>query len=67
MSCVCERSAPEDTEMTEEDIAQSLAAADDIEVAELDAMGLKKLLLSLEKKISKNMKMRMDFHDVPAK
>ena len=60
-------SAPEDTEMTEEDIAQLLAAADDIEVQELDSMGLKKLLLSLEKKISKNMKMRMDFHDVPPK
>jgi hypothetical protein len=49
------------------DIDRLLDEADEQEIIMLDPTTLRQLLLNLEKKVSKNQKMRMKFPDEPAK
>lgn len=52
-------------DLDEEAIARMLEEADKEEVNEVDATGVKQLLLLLERKINRNQMMRVKFPDQP--
>ena len=52
-------------DLDEEAIARMLEEADKEEVSEVDATGVKQLLLALERKINRNQMMRVKFPDQP--
>lgn len=54
-------------DLDEEAIARMLEEADKEEVSEVDATGVKQLLLLLERKINRNQMMRVKFPDQPAR
>ncbi|CAM9345348.1 unnamed protein product [Ectocarpus sp. 4 AP-2014] len=54
-------------DLDEEAIARMLEEADKEEVSELDATGVKQLLLLLERKINRNQMMRVKFPEQPAR
>ena len=54
-------------ELSEEEIARMLAAAEAAEVPSLDAHGVKKLLLGFERKVTKNNLARAKYPDQPAR
>lgn len=54
-------------DLDEEAIARMLEEADKEEVSEVDATGVKQLLLLLERKINHNQMMRVKFPEQPAR
>ena len=60
-------SAMQDSGQSAQDIEQMLEDADANEVDSLDHTGLKSMLLSFEKKVSKNQMLRVKYADEPAK
>lgn len=54
-------------DLDEEAIARMLEEADKEEVNEVDATGVKQLLLLLERKINRNQMMRVKFPDQPGR
>lgn len=52
-------------DLDEEAIARMLEEADKEDVSEVDATGVKQLLLTLERKINRNQMMRVKFPDLP--
>lgn len=54
-------------DLDEEAIARMLEEADKEEVSEVDATGVKQLLLLLERKINRNQMMRVKFPDQPGR
>lgn len=59
------RKADFEDEMSKEDIERLLQEADKADVMALDRNGLQQLVLSFEKKINKNQKLRMKYADDP--